>query len=201
MATELGWNLTRRKQGDRVTLKINIYSKEIPPNKALGNALSYENKFLKHLRAAGEYDRVEIYINSGGGAIDSAWGMVQALYSIKKPGRILVDNYCGSAATMILCGMKCPAYMVPGGRIKVHMPAVAVFKRKDGKWTVYQRIANAITVNNMTAFYRSRVKRKKSRREIREWMEAGKCFTAEEALENGLIDGIMTRLEFEKGGQ
>ena len=202
MATELGWNLSRVTRGKRVTLKISIYSKDIPPEKALQNAISYETKFAKHLKRAGEYDDVEIYINSGGGAIDSAYGMVQALYGIKKPGRILVDNYAGSAATLVLCGMKCMAYMVPGGRIKVHMPSRQIFKgKRGGPWTVYQKFAGALAVNNMLAFYRSRTKRKHSRKDIRGWMEAGKSFTPEEAVAAGLIDGIMTRTEFEKGGQ
>lgn len=203
MAIELGWNLSRLTRNGKTILKISIYSKEVPPNKAFNrNAISYETKFRKHLKKAGEYDAVEIYINSGGGAIDSAYGMVQALYSIKKgtPGRILIDNYCGSAATLVLCGLKCPAYIVPGGRIMTHMPRVHEFKKAGGVWSIYEKFAGMLAVNNIIAFYRSRTKRKYSRKEIRAWMERSRRFTPDEAVEAGMVDGIMTRAEFERRG-
>ena len=196
MFSELQWTI--RKVGDGY-IRITVNTGQKPPDKIM-NSYGYEARFRKDLKKYGKIERIDLIINSPGGAIDSAYGMLAALYDLKKcKGRVLIDNYAGSAATIVAFGCKAPAYIVPGGRIMVHMPKSAVFAGRGGIWTTYQKLAKRSAVNMIAAIYRGKCKKK--RKEILEWMEYNRTMKDWETIEEGLCDGIMTRAEFEKGGQ
>jgi len=193
MVSELRWSIFQIKEGH---IRIIINSGERPPDK-LANSYTYENRFRKSLQKYGEIKKIDLIINSPGGVIDSAFGILAGLYDLKKcNGRVLIDNYAGSAATVVAFGCKAPVYIVPTGRIKVHLPKAMVMANKGGIWTTYQKLSKLSTVNMITAVYRGKCHKKRS--EIRKWMEESRCFTALEAMEAGLVDGVMTREDFNK---
>ena len=156
----------------------------------------YYQKYREQIRAAGEIREVDVIINSPGGAVASAMGLTYALQDIPE-GRILINGFCGSAATLIAFGTSDRVYITPDSRVYIHMPIRKVATRKDGKWTLPERIAKASTTNILLTAYRGKTHRR--RHELRKWMEEGKRMTAQEAVELGFCDRIMTRAEFEKG--
>lgn len=195
MVSELRWSITQVRQG---YIRIVVNSGEKPPNKLL-NSYQYEDRFKKDLEKYGKIEKIDLIIHSPGGVVDSAFGMLAALYNMKKcNGRVLIDNYAGSAATIVAFALKAPVYIVPTGKIKVHMPKTMVMANKGGVWRNYQKLSKLSTVNMITAIYRGKCKKKRS--EIRKWMREEKCFGALEAMENKLVDGVMTRTDFDKTG-
>ena len=196
IVSELGWTITRVKEG---YIRINVISREKPPDKLL-NSYQYENRFRKELEKYKPIERIDLIVNSPGGVVDSAFGMLAALYDRKKcKGRVLIDGWCGSAATLVAFGCKAPVFITPTAKVKTHLPKAMVMANKGGVWNSYQKLAKLSTVNMITAVYRGKCKKKRS--EIRKWMEEEKCFSSAEAIEAGLCDYLMTRSEFEQGGQ
>lgn len=169
------------------------------------NRRQYWEKFANHLKNAKPFDRMDIIINSTGGMVDSAIGMVMALEMIKKPTRILIEGNCGSAATLLL-EMSCPVYMTENSAIYTHRPSRQRFQ--INKKTGEEKIVNTESygMRRMKMYFREtymirtkRNKKKHKRKEIKQWIEEGRRFTAKEAVEAGMADGLMSRVDFEKG--
>lgn len=177
-------------------LVINVGSKEIPVNSALVNAFEYKQSFLKQINRYGEFEHTDIIIDSYGGAIDSAYGLVDALYTLQGKGRILIDGQCRSAATLIPAGLKCPVYITERSSVYIHEPRAAATNRGGG-FALWQKLAKRWDINMMVSFYRSRIKA--PRKILRKWISEGRRFDAEEAVAVRFCDGIMKRYEFEKG--
>lgn len=201
---ELGWTMTRRKDGG---IRVKVASVSKPVEKLLGNRREYYNKFMRHLKAAGEYTDIWIQIDSTGGSLASACGMLQALGMSGAKGhkmRVLIHGRCDSAATMLL-KLPWPVYITPTSGIYIHMPSSARYKKeKGGGYSMIscRKMDREAAVGAMESAYIHRCKangKKKKRREIRAMMEEGRRFTPAEAVEYGLADGIMTEAEFEKG--
>ena len=173
-----------------------IESVNIPKNKVLENAYTYKDKFMAQLEMLGEFERLDIIIDSRGGSLDSAWGLVDALYAMPGKARVLIDGQCGSAATMIPAGIKGPVFITERSSVYIHGPQAAPNDRGGKIFALYQRFAKKWSTKMMVKFYRTRIK--KPRKTIRQWMENGTRFSPKEAVEVGFCDGIMSRYEFER---
>lgn len=204
MMAELGWTMTRRKDGG---IRVTVTSVSKPVEKLMGNRREYYNRFMRHLQKAGEYEDIRIIINSTGGSLASACGMLQALGMAGAKGkkmRILISGRCDSAATMLL-KLPFPVYITPTSSIYIHMPNNARYKKEKGggfSMVSLKRMDKEAAVGAMEGAYIHRCKsngKKKKRKEIRAMMEEGRRFTPQAAVEYGLADGIMTAAEFEKG--
>lgn len=205
MATELKMTLWHRI--DSSAVKCVITSVEKDPRKIL-NARDYEKRYLSYLEQligkenyGKTWDQVNIIINSHGGAADSAVGLISALARIRKEKgvkvRILIDGICGSAATYVACGFKrdVPVYITPGSRYIVHNPKTMLFRRRGGgPWNVLVKAGSDQLTRDMVRMYAGRTG--KSKKQIREWMDADTSFTAAEAVENGFCDRVMQKHEF-----
>lgn len=159
---------------------------------------AYFEKYSAQIRAAGDIRWMDIIINSTGGAMSSAMGMCYAIQQSGIPaGQVLIQGFCGSAATLIAFGTAGKVFITPESHVYIHMPVRKIATRKDGKWTISERIAQASTTGVLLTAYRGKTHRR--RYELRKWMEEGKRMTAQEAVELGFCDRIVTRAEFEKG--
>lgn len=217
MATVLKMELWDRSDG---SARCMVTSVPCDPKKVL-NTRDYAYKYRRHLARLRAYNRFLIIIDSKGGAKDSAIGLLDAMRAEigtkKQPASILIDGMCGSAATYIAAGLKkVPVYITPGSRYYIHMPKnVTYCRRGGGVWNAIYRAGCKATIRDMVKMYHQKtsvpaggiwkalgIKKKKHvpKRTIRKWMTEGKSFTAGEAVNYGLCDGIMTRHEFEKGG-
>ncbi len=204
MMAELGWTITRMKNGG---IRMTVESVSKPVEKLLINRREYFNRFMQNLKAAGEYGEIRIVINSTGGSLASACGMLQALGIAGAKGHkmsVLISGQCCSAATMLL-KLPFPVYITPTSSIYIHMPNNARYKKEKGggfSMVSLKRMDKEAAVGAMEGAYIHRCKsngKKKKRKEIRAMMEEGRRFTPEAAVEYGLADGIMTAAEFEKG--
>ena len=204
MMAELGWQTTRMQNGG---IRVKVTSVSKPVGKLLLNRREYYNKFIRHMKAAGEFKDIWSEVNSTGGRLASACGMVQALGVAGWKGhkmRVLINGRCDSAATMLL-KLPFPVYITPTSSIFIHMPNNARYKKEKGggfSMVSLKRMDKEAAVGAMEGAYIHRCKsngKKKKRKEIRAMMEEGRRFTPQAAVEYGLADGIMTAAEFEKG--
>ena len=193
-AAEVYMKLYRRSDG---VLRAEVITGQVEPEKILASAFEYEGRFRKYLRAAGEFRRLHIVINSTGGMTDSAWGLLYALHSVKKPTQVLIDGSCGSAATIIACGIRAPVYITDSGRFFIHMPTREHLIKRKGIWTSVQRSVRKRDPRVFAAMYCGRTG--KTREQVYAWMKKSTWFSAQEAVENGFCDGIMSREQFDKG--
>lgn len=205
MATEVKMEIWHRI--DSRAIKCKIMSVQKPPNQ-IRNARDYEilymrklEQFCQHENHGKVWDELNIVINSAGGSAESAIGLLGALYRCRKmkkmKTRILIDGICGSAATYIACGMgkKVPVYITPGSKYFIHNPKTEVFHRmRGGIWESFFKAGSKQLTRDMVNMYHSRTK--VSKKVIRQWMNEGKYFTAEEAVRVGFADKVLSAHDF-----
>lgn len=205
MATEVKMALSNvSKGGKAIAVKAAITSIDKPIEHMQRDRREYYERYRRYTMASGvaDADEIRVYINSQGGRIDSAIGITAALCMFKKPMRILIDGVCCSAAILLL-ELCAPVYITPGSRILIHSPCRERYKRnKAGKYELVEteRWGMKLAKSYMMAAIRGRCKRTKhrqSKKTVRDWIELGKWFTATEAVEAGLCEAIMTRMDFE----
>lgn len=201
MPKELKWSILKRPGG---VLQAMITSAEVPPDKLLRDACEYQRRYREALKQAGPFDRLDIIIDSPGGAISSAAGMTSAIAEAVKAYRasvrVLIDGQCSSAASQMIYelpfkGLK--VYMTERSRILVHMPKAETWTRSGGSWSCVTKVAKYLTTCTMISVYKARTRQPRS--VIRKWMQESKVFRPREAVEVGFADGIMTLAEFQRG--
>ena len=207
MATEVKMTLSNLSRGGKAfAVRATVTSVDKPIEHMQRNRREYYERYRKYTKQSGvaDADEVQVIINSPGGRVDSAIGITTALCMHKKPMRVLIDGTCCSAATLLL-ELPAPVYITPYSKILLHSPMRMRYKReKDGTYNMVnaEKYGLRLVKAYMTEAVRIRCKRTKHKvrkRTIREWIENGKWFSAQEAVEAGLCDGIMTRDEFERG--
>ena len=204
MVSELKWEIRKTQDGG---IRIIVTSADKMPNQILRDMRAYYNKYRKHLDRAGEYNSIRIHVNSPGGNVNGALGMLEALDEVGRrhpdmPVATLIEGNCNSAATMFL-GVRGPTYITPGSGITVHRARMVTYRRKKpGLWEkIRETFGRGWSDNLMAVTYRTACKsngKKVTRKQVNEWMDNGRRFTAEEAVEVGLCAGIMTRTEFDR---
>lgn len=196
-----------RKRADG-SLLLEVKSLAVAPKRIM-NQRDYASLFEDQIAWAGGLSarRIDILLDSHGGAVHSALGMIHALQGGKIgkiPKRILITGLCGSSATLFT-GMGIPIYITPTGRFFIHGPKLA---KKDDKpmgimGRIRERIGTDETVKIMVSCYRGRAKsngKRLNRAKILDWMRGtGTYFSAKEAEEAGFVDGIMRREVFLDG--
>lgn len=146
------------------------------------------DKMLKDARTQGA-KRLNIRINSGGGNIYQAVAMRTMLLSADFDEiKVRIDGLCASAATLIASVPGAHVSMGEGGSYMIHPPMNLMYgNAKDMEENAkYLRKKE----DDFRAMY---VKRSgKTDDQVKEWMDAETWFTAQEALDNGFIDEIIT---------
>lgn len=190
LINELSWTFTR--YGDKVIADVTTRNTQIHKKT---KPYDYEMRFLKDLKTLGEYSHLYLRISSPGGALASAFGMAYALLTVKDMSAI-IHSCCNSAASILICLLKCPVYITPDATILIHMPKKEVHKKRNGAWTCKTGEASPETVKLMASIYRSRTKRRKFL--IMNWMNRSYRINARDAVRHNFCDGIKTLEEFEK---
>ena len=145
-------------------------------------------KKVKSLLAEAGGDDVEININSGGGDVFSGFEIYTAILQYKGNVRINVTGLAASAASVIMCAGEC--YISPVGTVMVHCSACCargnhndLEKTAETLKTIDESIANAyVTKTGMT------------KEKAVALMEDTTWITAEKAVEMGLCDGYIQRV-------
>jgi len=192
------------KNRDGRLLYMKITTRETSPGRQLPTAQAYSDAFRKSLEQFGRIDHLNLIIDSRGGSYYSAAGCQDCITRMQRAGkigsvRILIDGQCGSAATVVAFAPynNRAVFITPSSRVYIHNPKIYQYTRTDGIWGMIERVGTSVTISTIRKLYSYRTGRKRG--EIREWMDEGKHFTAQEAVDVGFCDGIMTRTDFEKG--
>ena len=148
---------------------------------------SYPKKVKSQLAEA-DGDDVEININSGGGDVFSGFEIYSEILKYKGNVRINVTGLAASAASVIMCAGEC--YISPVGTVMVHCSACCargnhndLEKTAETLKTIDESIANAYIAKTGMA-----------KEEAIAMMEDTTWLTADKAVELGLCDGFMKKV-------
>lgn len=178
-------------------LQVTVASVPRTPEQLL-SGYGYERRARRMLEPFLPCARLDLIIDSAGGALSSAEGITKAIADLAKcPIRVLIDGQCSSAATLVaMAADKGQLMITPRSSVFIHMPKTYGIRRQGGAVQLYERLGKLVAVNTLITVYRSRLKW--PRRDIRQMIRDSRRFTAREAVEAGLCDAICERWIFEK---
>lgn len=162
--------------------------------KQVRNGYDYAKQYRDGLERLMPFTRLDLVIDSSGGLVESACGLLDALEDLDRPVRVLIDGVCYSAATLVAVCAK-ETCITPGSRIMIHTPRLASYKKAEGIWSPVTKLGNLATARTFSQAYHD--KTGQPRQLIKEWMKAERTFTAQEAVDAGFCDRIMNRWEWE----
>jgi ATP-dependent protease ClpP protease subunit len=111
----------------------------------------YYRPIIEKIRSLGEHDEVELIINSPGGSVQSAISLINAIQSTDASVVAVVDNYAGSAASLI--ALACPAIGVaPHSTVMLHNYTMGSFG-KGGDITTHVNYTDAAVKKLMQEVY------------------------------------------------
>lgn len=194
---ELKWSLLKRPGG---VLQVRISSVDADPRTCCQTSEAYYKKFRAMLAPFRPWIRTDVIVASPGGVVYSAFGMAKALLDEHRPIRVLLNGFCGSAGSFFVgIADKGECCIIPEGRVYIHASrAVRCVKTGIG-WEFRAALTKLSITNAMISFYRSRLHW--PRRDVRRMITESRRFTAQEAVDAGLCDRIVTLAEFEREGQ
>ncbi len=133
-------------------------------------------------------DTLTLEINSGGGSLYAGFEMYSLLAGADIPTRAEVQSLAGSAASILLAGVK-TACCSPVGQVMIHLPSTVT----AGNEIVHKEsmgMLQAATESIINA-YAAKCGDKITRDALKAKMTAETYLTAQQALEIGLIDEIL----------
>ena len=141
---------------------------------------------------------VKLFITTDGGEINSGMVIYDAIQSSPVP----VEVYCvGKAfsmgAVLLACGKKGKRYLLPHSRVMIHEPLIPY--GVGGKTSSIQTISESLLKAKRSMEKILAKHTGKTADEIAEATKTDHYFSAEEAVEFGLADGIMGLDEMMKG--
>ena len=146
------------------------------------------------LEQEGNDQPVTVFINSPGGEIFSGFAIFDMLNFISCPVTTIVTGFAASMGSILsLAADKGHRYAMPQAKIMIHQPLLMGYQ---GRATECEIQAREIlkTRDHLVKLYAEQTG--KSREVIKKALDRDNWFTAEEALEYGLIDKVVhTRSE------
>ncbi len=146
------------------------------------------------LEQEGEDQMITVFINSPGGEIFSGFAIFDMLNFISCPVTTIVTGFAASMGSILsLAAKKGRRYAMPQAKIMIHQPLLMGYQ---GRATECEIQAREIlkTRDHLVRLYSEQTG--KSHEEIKKALDRDNWFTAEEALEYGLIDKVVhTRSE------
>jgi ATP-dependent protease ClpP protease subunit len=153
---------------------------------------------LRRLRAEG-VTRLDVVIDSEGGARASGQGIAEALRGWHGRKRLLIDGACSSAATLILCLPRWDCTTITArSHITIHNPTTKrwIVGTETGRIRRQETQRRKETDREFLRLYHKRTGRRKEL--LRAWMAEGKTFTAMEAVVAGFVEEMRPRSAWEQ---
>lgn len=179
---ERSYDIFSRLLKDRII----ILSGEIDDN--LANIIVSELLYLDSIN----HNDISLYINSPGGSITSGMAIMDTMNYIKSDVKTICIGLAASMAAFLLsCGKKGKRYILPNAEVMIHQPLGGV----QGQATEIKIVAERIIslrkkLNTMLSKNTGQPLEK-----IEKDTERDHFLTAEESLEYGIIDEILTKKE------
>lgn len=142
-----------------------------------------------------EGEELVLEINSGGGSVFAGFEMYSVLRAAGIPTRAEVQSLAASAASVLMLGCE-QVWISPVAQVMVHLPSTGT----EGDRVAHKesiKILDSITESILNG-YEAKVKGKRTREELARMMAASTWLTAQEALDAGLVDGILYQDEGEQ---
>ena len=128
-----------------------------------------------------------IYINSPGGVVTSTFAMIDTMNFIKPDvGTICIGQACSGGSLMLAAGAKGKRFCLPNARVMLHQPHGGA----RGQATDILIHAEEIRKMRETLEDIYVTCTGQSKAKIKDVLERDRFFSAQEALEFGLVDGI-----------
>ena len=144
-----------------------------------------DREVLEALAEVGRDTDIVVHLNSGGGYVDAAVAIYNALAAHKGRVRCEVDAMAASSASLLAMAAD-EVVMKPGSRMMIHDPAVITI----GNVEEHQRAIDFLgkTAEQMASIYAEHAGKKAS--DVRAAMKAETWMTAEEAVAAGYADKV-----------
>lgn len=143
---------------------------------------------LLYLQAENPKKPVQIYINSPGGCVTDGFGIYDVIQNLTCPVVTIATGMAASMAAFLLCaGNKGKRYAMPNATIMIHQPLGGV----QGQATDIEIHARRILELRERIYTIMAEKTGKSVEEIAAACERDNYLSAQQALEFGIIDGII----------
>lgn len=142
-------------------------------------------KMIQRIMDRANNKPITVRINSGGGDVFAGCEIYNMLKSYNGDVTIEIHGLCASIASVIAMAGKCK--MSPLAEIMVHN----VSTRAEGDYRDMEHTAEVLKKTNKTIANAYMLKTGMKEEEARKLMDKETWFTAEEALELGLVDEIM----------
>jgi ATP-dependent Clp protease, protease subunit len=145
-----------------------------------------------HLESEDPDKEISLYINSPGGSVYAGFAIYDAMQFVKPEIRTICYGVAMSMGSFLLAGgAKGKRLALPNSRILIHQPSGG-FEGKATDIEIHARETLALRrrLEEIYALHTGQ-----SRKKIAEDSERDRFFTPEEALDYGLIDGIIAERE------
>lgn len=146
---------------------------------------------LLFLEAENPDKDIHFYINSPGGVVTSGMAIYDTMQFIKPDvSTTVMGQACSMGSLLAQAGAKGKRYALPNARHMIHQPSGGA----GGQATDMQIQVEEILKmkKNLTEIYVKHNSKRKTFKQLTEDMERDKFMSAEESLEYGLIDKILT---------
>lgn len=173
--------------------EITVYSEIYPYSFGDNTPTVSSNKFIKELNSL-DVDEITVRINSPGGVVTEAIAIRTAL--MKHPARKIIDieGCCDSAATLIACMPGARVRMAKGGEYMIHCCSGGVRGNAEKVLSCYNSMVQ--TDKDIAAIYAERTGMTED--ECMALMKAETWYGAQEAMDAGFVDEIITGSEAEE---
>ena len=143
---------------------------------------------LLHLESEDPEKDVSVYINSPGGSVYAGLAIYDTMQFIKPDVQTICVGIAMSMGSLLLTGgAKGKRFSLPNSRILIHQPS-AGFEGQSTDIEIHAREILSVR-ERLDEIYAEHTGR--STDQVREDMERDRFFTAEQALEYGLIDRVL----------
>ncbi len=134
---------------------------------------------------------ITLIVNSGGGSVNAGFAIYDLMRFVRSPIRVLCAGLTASIATIILLGApKGKRFSLPNTKLLIHQPLIPMEvygPASDLEITAHEILETRARINELLAQECGQELEKVTRDTERDyWM------TAKEAVDYGLIDGIVT---------
>jgi ATP-dependent Clp protease, protease subunit len=145
---------------------------------------------LLHLEAEGPDKQIALYINSPGGSGDAMFAIYDAMQHVRPPVHTTCIGMAASAAAVILAGGSAGnRSILPNGRVLIHQPHI---EGLGGQATDIEIHANEILRQREVASQVLARHTGQDIEQVRRDTERDRWMTAEQAVEYGLVDRILS---------
>ena len=141
------------------------------------------------LEQEGQGEPVTVFINSPGGEIFSGFAIFDMLNFIACPVTTIVTGFAASMGSILsMAADKGRRFAMPQAKIMIHQPLLMGYQGRASECEIQAREILK-TRDHLVKLYSEQTG--KSREEIKKALDRDNWFTAEEALEYGLLDKVV----------